>query len=479
MGEPMARDTGNSAKLSTGTKVGYGVGSLGEGLAYCLFYLYFIFFLTDFAGINPALAGTISLLAVLWDAVTDPLIGHLSDHSKNPKGKRRPFIAKACIPLGLMIFLLFTDWSGLNTGLKVAYFFVINLFFWLFFTAVDIPYMTFGGEITDNPDEKIKIRSYATIFYYIGFIIAASGTVVLLERFAALAGGNYQKGWSWVGALFGLITVLSYYISILTTRGTEKPPENTDTSLGEKVNIFKSMLESFKIKPYRNLWFYNLFFNIGLIFNTSVLIYLFTYFLGFSEVMISIAYAAYVVMIIIVSPLLGKLSIKAGNKIGLLVSLVAITADYFLFKIIPLTGVSIFIMQLAIALGNVGFFVCSYAMVYEVAGVSPLKTGFKNDGVLMAFYQFSYKIATAIGMWLVGMFLTYYKYDATAMQLSDFTLNGIRNMATVIPGIFCLIAIPFVIFYTLSPANVQKLKALLDRKEKGEEIDPEMYKRVL
>jgi len=477
MGEPTNKEAVGNPKLSIGTKLGYGIGSLGEGLGYCVFYLYFIYFLTDFAGINPALAGTISLLAVFWDAVTDPLVGHLSDHSRNPKGKRRPLIAKACVPLGLMIFLLFTDWSSFGVGLKVAYFFVVNVFFWLAFTLVDIPYMTLGGEITDNPDEKVSLRSYATIFYYIGFIIAASGTVMLLEKFAALADGNSQRGWSWVAALFGLLTTISYAVSLLATRGKEKGTVVADTEPRAKVNIFKSMFESFKIKPYRNLWFYNLFFNIGLIFNTSVLIYLFIYFIGFNQFQISIAYAAYVVMIIIISPLLGKLSVKAGNKVALIVSLVTITADYFLFKVVPLNGVTIFIMQIAIALGNVGFFVCSYAMIYEIADVSILRTGFRNDGVLMAFYQFSYKIATAIGMWLVGIFLSYYKYDATAEQLSDFTLNGIRNMATVIPGLFCLVAIPFLLWYPLSPANLQRLKNLIGAK--GEGKDNELIGKLL
>lgn len=479
MAEPAVTGTGGHSKLAFGTKLGYGIGSLGEGLSYCIFYLYFIFFLTDFAGINPALAGTISLIAVLWDAVTDPLIGHLSDHSRNPKGKRRPFIAKACIPLGLMIFLLFTDWSAFSTGLKVAYFFLANVFFWLAFTSVDIPYMTLGGEITDNPDEKVSLRSFATIFYYVGFIIAASGTVMLLERFAGFTGGNYQRAWSWVAALFGFITTISFTVSLIATKGTEKAPEAADAGAKEKVNIFKSMFESFKIKPYRNLWFYNLFFNIGLIFNTSVLIYLFIYFIGFNEFQISIAYAAYVVMIIIISPLLGKLSVKSGNKAALIFSLVAITANYFLFKIIPLNGITIFIMQIAIALGNVGFFVCSYAMVYEIADVSELKTGFRNDGVLMAFYQFSYKIATAIGMWLVGIFLTFYKYDAAAEELSLFTLQGIRNMATIIPGLFCLAAIPFLIKYTLSPANLVKLKEVLASRGESEKNDKATIKNLL
>ena len=66
-------------KLSVGTKLGYGIGQLGSGLAYNLYYYYFIYFMTTFAGVAPGVAGTISMFAVMWDAVTDPIIGYFSD----------------------------------------------------------------------------------------------------------------------------------------------------------------------------------------------------------------------------------------------------------------------------------------------------------------------------------------------------------------------------------------------------------------
>ena len=107
--------------LSIGTKLGYGVGSIGEGLAYNAFYLYFIYFLTDYVGIDPVVAGSISLFAVIWDAVTDPLIGYFSDRIQSPNGKRRSFMLKGFIPLGAVIFLLFSDWEFLSGGMQIAY----------------------------------------------------------------------------------------------------------------------------------------------------------------------------------------------------------------------------------------------------------------------------------------------------------------------------------------------------------------------
>lgn len=81
-------------RLATKTKIGYSTFNCGESIAYNLFYTYFLLFMTNFAGVEPAVGGTIALIAVLWDGVTDALVGYFSDKSTNPKGRRRPFMAE-------------------------------------------------------------------------------------------------------------------------------------------------------------------------------------------------------------------------------------------------------------------------------------------------------------------------------------------------------------------------------------------------
>ncbi|MBQ2678255.1 MAG: MFS transporter, partial [Firmicutes bacterium] len=110
-------------KLKAGTLFSYGIGAVGEGIGYNVFFSFFSFFLTTQAGIQPAIAGAISAIAVLWDAITDPFIGNWSDKTKNPKGRRRPFIMSGAIFFGIAIALLFVN-ADLPGGLKVAYYIV-------------------------------------------------------------------------------------------------------------------------------------------------------------------------------------------------------------------------------------------------------------------------------------------------------------------------------------------------------------------
>ena len=79
-------------KLSFTTKLGYGIGQGGDSAGYNLYYTYFLFFLTDVAMVSPAFAGVISLIAITWDAVTDPFVGYISDNTKSKYGRRRPFM---------------------------------------------------------------------------------------------------------------------------------------------------------------------------------------------------------------------------------------------------------------------------------------------------------------------------------------------------------------------------------------------------
>ena len=125
-------------KIPFKKSLAYGIGGLGEGIGYNFFFGYFLFFLTSIAGIPSAIAGTISMIAVVWDAVSDPLIGFLSDHSKNPKGRRRPFILKGSVLLGVSLILLFTN-LNISLGAKVAYYIVANILYWLGLTCSVIP----------------------------------------------------------------------------------------------------------------------------------------------------------------------------------------------------------------------------------------------------------------------------------------------------------------------------------------------------
>ncbi|NBI64866.1 hypothetical protein D3Z38_17950 [Clostridiales bacterium] len=78
---------------------------MGDSIGFNVFSFFFLFFLTDIAGVSPAIAGTISLIAVLWDAITDPIIGFISDNLRSKYGRRRPMMIVSSVPYAVCTFL--------------------------------------------------------------------------------------------------------------------------------------------------------------------------------------------------------------------------------------------------------------------------------------------------------------------------------------------------------------------------------------
>ncbi len=460
-----------NGKLSLGTKVGYSIGTFGECVAYNFYYLFFMYFLIDYAGVGPAIAGTISLIAVVWDAVTDPYIGHLSDTSKNPNGKRRPWIIKFSVPLGIVVLLLFTNVPLTGTA-QVLYFIVINILFWVVFTAVDIPYMVLGGEISRDHEERLSLRWMCSSFNYFGYGIAGYA-FLLLAKFEETF-GNANAAWSATALIMGVLIAGSFIVSYFATKGKEPINEVIEE---EKVNVLKSVIEGFKIKPYRNILLYTLFAFTGIMLYTSAQVYLFEKVIGASETTISNIYVIYALMVVILSPIMGKLGKVIGNKNTLIFSVIFITIGFGIYKFIPLTMVTVWGILLACGVGVAGFFVNSYAMIYDIADVAELKTGLKNEGVLISFFSFMIKLGTALGMWLLGIFFSLYRYDPEA--ITSEAMDGIISTGTIIPAVICGISVFFLFGYSLNEKNIRKLRQMKQDHNDGKEIDLAEVSRLL
>ena len=189
-----------SKALRMGCTIGYGIGAIGEGIGYNVFFSFFSFFLTTVAGIPPAVAGVISSVAVLWDAVTDPMIGSWSDTTRNPKGRRRPFIMTGSVLFGVSIAMVFFNFD-IPVGLKTVYFILANGFYWIALTSCVIPHISLGSELTDDFNERTKLRSCAVTLMGIGTLIVTNaaggintgfrpGNLMLIEDHLNLTGEN-------------------------------------------------------------------------------------------------------------------------------------------------------------------------------------------------------------------------------------------------------------------------------------------------
>ena len=201
------------------TKVGYSLGGTGDAIAYDFIGSFLMFFLTDLAGISPAIAGSIIGVAVLWDAITDPIIGMLSDRCKSKYGKKRPFILFSAIPLAVVMIMLFHV-VGFEGNAKVAYYVIFAMLFWTAYTVFNIPYFALGGCLTVNTDERTRIRSIAQVFNFIGVFFASAVPTFLVGLFKDM-GCSDANSWQYAVIIIGTIAAIVILISWYATRGYE------------------------------------------------------------------------------------------------------------------------------------------------------------------------------------------------------------------------------------------------------------------
>ena len=209
--------------FSKSTILGYGVAGIGNAIPAGLFYVYFIFFLTTVAGINPAIAGSISLIAVLWDAINDPMVGFWTDNCKSKYGRRRPFVIGGLLPLTVVIILMFTN-LNMPLNFKTAWFILLNILFWFFFTFVDVPMIALGDALNTNYDNKTKCRTAWTVLMMCGSVLGESLPPAIID-FIDSKVNNVSLSWFIMICVLALITFLAYFIAWNATRGREVIPK--------------------------------------------------------------------------------------------------------------------------------------------------------------------------------------------------------------------------------------------------------------
>ena len=238
-------------KLPLKVKIGYVFGGGGDSIPYNLFFTYFLFFLTDVAGIAPAVAGIVSFISIAWDAITDPIMGHVSDNWKGKNGRRRPFMLGSMIPLAFVVYMMFMP-NSFSGGAQVAYYLIVAILLWTFYTTYNVPWYALGAEMTQDFKERNHLRMLGIYVAYPLVALCNSGPMAIIN-FGMKRGWTIQQCWHLTGALAAVLIVIMILISWRATRGRElvRPKEIIEQIKSQ--NIFGSFKEILSLKPYRIL----------------------------------------------------------------------------------------------------------------------------------------------------------------------------------------------------------------------------------
>lgn len=455
-----------------GSTIGYGIGAIGEGIGYNVFFSFFIFFLTTVAGIPPAIAGVISSVAVLWDAVTDPIIGNWSDTTRNPKGRRRPFIMVGSILFGLSIALAFTNF-GISTGAKVAYFIFVNIFYWVALTSCVIPHISLGSELTDDFDGRTKLRSCAVTLMGIGTLLATSSTLVLVDFYKGIFGTD-SAGWAATGITFGVIVALVYNICCVVVKRLEPANPNLEkkiekTSTGETLStFFKNAKKAFKNRALCLLIVVDFAYNVFVTLGSGLLVYVLSYVFAYNAAQTSTVYLVQGILVILAAIFAGFVANKTDKKTvmagGMLISIIACLMVGFLPSVSPI----MYTFVLFYALGNSGFWTMLYAMSYDCAIIEQIESGDKPDGLYTSLIGLFMKFGNALGSLIVGFGLQIIGFSAEVETQTEATIHGIKMLFGIAPSIVIAVGFIAALAYPLTKKKYMELQEVLRAKEAEE-----------
>jgi oligogalacturonide transporter len=461
-----------STRIPVRVKLGYGTAELSNSLTWTMFYVLFLFFLTDVVRIEPAMAGFIMMLGTTWDAITDPAMGIISDRTTSKYGRRRPFILAAAVPFGVITWLLFTDF-GFGPKLTLAYFILAVVIYFTASTMLDIPYTSLSAEMTQDYNERTSLVSYRAVFCQIASILGAALPLALVERFNA-SFHNLKLSWSVMTAILGFFAIFPILWTWRATRGYELFPESTTVKLRDIPDaVFKNRTFRYTVGIYVSS-------NVALSLGAAVMVYFMKYFMKFNENQQSIAFLFLFACTIIWIPFINMASGKYGKRWAfmLFIGMWAIIQSLGALLVRPDTVPYFYILVILASGGLIGVTMAGWSMIPDVVEVDEFKTGQRREGLYFGIISFSRKISVAIMLWLVGIVLSWIGYVPDAVQ-TDRAIFGIRMLYAEGTALFLFISIILAYLLPMTKAKHQALRQAIDQKKAGMPWDEEAIKDIL
>jgi len=428
------KDTGSVQTLTVGQKLGYGSGDFAFNLAYQTTALYLLIFFTDTFLINAAAAGTIMFVSKLWDAVSDPMMGYITDRTKSRWGSKRPYLLFGAVPLGLAVAALFYGPSIESSTLRIVYSLVVFVLFCTLITVNNVPYSALTADLTRDTDERSVLTGYRMSFAILGALIAAGATLPLVGLFG---GEDKLLGFRMTGIVYGALVALVVLITFATVR------ERGEVQTTEHVTIKESLRVIGGNKPLIIL-FFGTSINLTAVLTTAAVVnYFFKYNLN-NEAMIPVAFLCLFVTAILFMPLSVYLTKRIGKKftynLGML-SFAGVLVLLFFFG-----EINVYLTLFLFFLGAFGMSVnwlCPWAMVPDTVEYSEWKQGLRREGVIYGAFFFGQKYPAALAAFIAGIVLKFSGYVPNIEQTPQ-SLMGIRVLLTLIPAAFLVIGSIFI-----------------------------------
>lgn len=453
----------NQSKLKLPVKMGYGFAETGITAVQLFTQIYLLKYYTEIVGLNSSLAGIALAISVIWDAISDPLMGRISDHTHTRFGRRRPYILIGGVLLSISVLLLFSPPQISSQLGKFSYLLSVYLLVNTAMTIISVPHIALGGELSFERNERTSVFGWRLFFSNIGMLIGMIVPAAILQSLGdETIKENIITSRTVAGEIVSIVILASSVITFWVTKGKD----NIRTDREKQLPFFASFGSVLKNRMFLILLFAFVIATIGRTFNSAIALYYYEYRLGLkeSQVVINILLPFFLVLMLSIgfwvwiSKRIGK-KIPAFSGIfglGLLTVIV-----YPLFPYGELRPPLIAAFFGGIFAGSI---LIMDSILTDVVDYDEYKTGEKREGLYFGIWKMGVKFSQAFGIAITGFLL-----DIIGFQNGLTTQSpevGFRLAMIFGPGVgffFILGSIIFLFFPLTDAKHIQVQRILTKR----------------
>lgn len=453
-------------------KIGYGFGDMASSMFWKVFSAYLPIFYTNVFGLDLSVAALLFLVTKIWDAVSDPMMGIIADRTSTKWGKYRPYLLWIAVPFAIAGILLFTTPDMGETG-KNVWAFATYILMMTIYTAINVPYGSMLGVMTEDTDEKTVFSSYRMFFAYTGSFIVLAFWEPLCNALAGTSGKlTYDpQAWQYGMIVVGVICCLLFILTFAMTRERLKPAIK-ESSIGSDL---KSL---FRNGPWWILLGGVLFFNFFGAIRYAVIPYYFTTqiaenatlsffsieFLFYAGIFFTLGEIANMIGVAVATPI----TFKIGKKSTFLYSLFAIIGLCIAFYFVPTDSTggywTLLVLQIATGIFTGIISPLVWSMYADISDYAELKFKTASTGLIFSSSSMAQKFGGAFGTSAVLWLLAAFGFNTAegAAQTPD-AIEGLRMLISWIPAAVAALSAIFIFIYPLTTKRMKEINTELKK----------------
>jgi GPH family glycoside/pentoside/hexuronide:cation symporter len=457
--------------IPIGQKLAFGAGHLSNNLFNAALSIFMVVLVMSL-GMNPILAGLLGALPRLMDALTDPIMGFISDNTRSKWGRRKPYILLGSVITGISFMVMWQLNPENSQTYNFFYFLGVSFFFYIGYTIFATPLIGLGYEMTPDYNERTRLMAVSQFMAQAAWMVAPWFWVIIYNESIYDSAPEGARNLSiWVGSICMILGVLPAFFNkemIVPDHDKMKhlSMKNMAANTKEFIRGIKLTLQN---KPFLKLCGATFFIFNGFQTVSQFAFFIIVYYLFNGDTNAAgtwpawFGFASAIGTAFLVIPIVTKLSVKFGKKnafiIATLISIIGYALKWWGFN--PANPWLMFLPIPFLSFGIGGLFTLMMSMTADVCDLDELNNNERREGMFGAVYWWMVKLGIAVAMLTSGVVLHYIGFDESVQQQTAESLINLRIADITIPIVAAFIAIVLVWKYDITESKAHEIREAL------------------